>query len=82
MKATKSASVRVSPIAAADRAGRDVERRDQGSGAVPDVLELTPFDVSRLHRQARGGAFQGLDAGHLVDRNGADHLVQRSRGAV
>jgi hypothetical protein len=39
---------------AADRASGDVERGDQGFGAEPDVFELTPFDVSRFHRQAPG----------------------------
>jgi hypothetical protein len=41
---------------------------------VPGVFELTPFDVSRLHRQALGGTFQSLDPGHLVDRNGLPAL--------
>jgi len=42
---------------------------------MPDVLELAPLDVSRLHRQARGGTFQRLDAGHLIDRDGLHALV-------
>jgi hypothetical protein len=37
---------------------------------MPDILELTPFDMPRLHRQGRGGTLQGLNAGHLVDRHG------------
>jgi hypothetical protein len=64
---------------ATDRTGRDVERRDQGFGAVPDVLELPPFDVPGLHRQALRRALQCLDSGHLVDRNGL-HTLFRSRG--
>jgi hypothetical protein len=36
---------------------------------VPDVLELTPFDMSWLHGQALGGPFQSLNPGHLVNRN-------------
>jgi hypothetical protein len=59
---------------AADLAGRDIERRDQGFGAVPDIFELAPFDMPWLHGQAFGGAFQGLDPGHLVDRNGLTTL--------
>src|SRR5476649_2336064 len=35
-----------------------------------DILELPPFDVSRLHWQARRSPFQRLDASHLVDRDG------------
>ena len=61
---------------AADLAGGDIERRDQGFGAMPDVLELPPFDVPGLHRQAWRGAFQRLDPGHLVDRDGLTHLVR------
>ena len=55
---------------AADRAGYDIEPRDQGLCAMAFVFELSPFDVAWLHRQSFGGAFQGLDAGHLVNRNG------------
>jgi hypothetical protein len=54
---------------AADFTRGNIERGDQGFGAVPDILELPPFDVPWLYRQVRGGAFQRLDAGHLVDRN-------------
>ena len=39
-----------------------------------DGLELAPLDVSRLHWQPFGGSFQGLDTGHLVDRNGLTAL--------
>ena len=55
---------------AMDCAGGDIERGDQGFRAVPDILELAPLDVSRLHWQAFGGPFQGLDTGHLIDRDG------------
>ena len=48
---------------------------------MPDILELAPFDVSRLHWQAFGGTFQGLDTGHLVDRNGLTAL-SATAGAV
>ena len=59
---------------AADFARDDIECGDQCLRAMPDVLELPPFDVPRLHRQARGGAFQRLDTGHLVDRDGLHAL--------
>jgi hypothetical protein len=39
-------------------AGRDIERRDQGLGAMPDVFELTSFDMPWLHWQTFGDAFQ------------------------
>lgn len=42
---------------------------------MPEVLELASLDVPGLHRQARGGTFQRLDAGHLVDRNGLHTLL-------
>jgi hypothetical protein len=45
---------------AADFARGYVKRGDQGFGAVPHILELPPFDVPGLHRQARSGAFQRL----------------------
>ena len=48
---------------------------------MPDVLELPPFDVPRLHRQVRGGTLQCLDTGHLVDRNGLLALFG-SRGLI
>ena len=51
-------------------ASGDIESRNQGFRAMPYILELTPFDMSRLHWQAFGGAFQGLHPGHLVNRNG------------
>jgi len=38
---------------------------------VADVLELAPFHLARLQRQAWRGAFQRLDAGHLVRADGA-----------
>ncbi len=42
---------------------------------MPDILELPPLDVSRLQRQARSRAFQRLDTGHLVNRNGLHALL-------
>ena len=43
------------------------------------VFELAPFDMSWRHGQAFGGAFQGLDPGHLVDRNGLTTLFGHGR---
>jgi len=39
-----------------------------------DILEFPSLDVSGLHRQAGCCAFQRLDAGHLVDRDGPHAL--------
>jgi len=39
---------------------------------VTDVLVLPSLDPTRAHRQARRGALEGLDAGHLVDRDAAN----------
>jgi hypothetical protein len=57
----------------------DIERGDQRFGAMPDILELAPFDVPRLHGKTPGGALQGLDPGHLVDRNGLTTLFSDGR---
>ena len=67
---------------AADLAGGNVECGDQGFRAMPDVLELPPFDVSGLHRQAWGGPFQRLDTGHLVDRDGLHALLGGGGGRL
>jgi hypothetical protein len=40
------------------------------------------FDVPGLHRQARCGAFQRLDTGHLVDRNGLSTLFGSGGGGL
>src|SRR5215471_6415440 len=66
----------------AHRAGGDIEGRDQRLRAMPDILELAPFNMSRLHRQARRGALQGLDAGHLVDRDGPHALLCSGRSRL
>jgi hypothetical protein len=49
---------------------------------VPGILEFAPFGVSRLHRQAWCGAFQCLDTGHLVDRNGLHALFGGAGGRL
>jgi hypothetical protein len=67
---------------AADFACGNIERGDQGFGTVPDILELAPLDMSRLHRQARGGTFQRLDAGHFVDRNSLHVLLGGGGGGL
>jgi len=53
-------------------ASGDVEAGDEGTGAVAGVLELAPFDAPGPDGQGRGDAFEGLDAGHLVDAEGWD----------
>jgi hypothetical protein len=67
---------------AADFARGEIERGDEGFRAVPGVLELAPFDVPWLHRQARIGTFQRLDARHLVTRNGLHALFGGARGRL
>ena len=67
---------------ATDLAGGDIERRDQGFRAMADVFELPPFDVARLHWQTFRGPFQGLDAGHLVNRNSPAALFGQSGGRL
>jgi len=49
---------------------------------MPDILELTPFDMPQLHRQGRGGTLQGLNAGHLVDRHGVHVLLGSGRRSL
>jgi hypothetical protein len=49
---------------------------------VAAILELTPLDLARRHRQSRRDALEGLDAGHLVDRDGAMGIIGGGRGFV
>src|SRR5579863_3534798 len=65
-----------------DCAGGDVEGGDQGLSAMTAVLELTPFDLARHHRQPGGDALQGLNAGHLVDGDRATGVIGGSRSLV
>src|SRR6266567_1006689 len=70
--AEKSREILLGPCVAdhpLDLASGDVESGDQGLSAVPPILELTPFDLAWHHRQPRRDTLQGLNAGHLVDRN-------------
>ena len=65
-----------------DRAGGDVEGGDQGLSTMAAVLELTPLDLARHHRQPGRNALQGLNAGHLVDGNRATSVIGGSRSLV
>jgi hypothetical protein len=67
---------------ARDLAGGDIEAGDQGLGAVAAVFELAPLDFAGLHRQPRRGALQGLNAGHLVNRNRAMGFIGTGGGLV
>lgn len=62
-----------------DLPGRDLQRREQGAGAVPDVVVGPPLRETRLHRQHRSGPVQRLDLGLLVD---AQHNRVLRRGEV
>ena len=46
---------------------------------MPDILELMPLDMSRLHREGRGSTLQRPDAGHFVDRHGVRVLLGGGR---
>ena len=62
--------------------GRHVEPGDQGLVAVTDILEFPPFDGAWAQGQARRTAFQSLNAGHLVERDGAHPGHRRCFGGV
>ena len=64
------------PDDTAHLAGGDIETGDQGLGTMADVLVFPSFDQARLERQRRGCALERLDAGHLVDRDGANPVVR------
>jgi hypothetical protein len=66
---------------ACDLAG-DIETGNQCLRAVAAIFELAPLDPARLHRQSRRGALQGLNAGHLVDRDPTVGLIGTSCGLV
>ena len=65
------------PYRALDFAGDNVEGGDQGLRAVADIFELAPFHLPWLHGQGGRGAFQRLNAGHLIDGNGAHAFLGR-----
>ena len=65
-----------------DLAGGDIEGRDQGLSAVAAILELTPLDLARRHRQSRRDALQSLNAGHLVDGDRATGVIGGGRSLV
>ncbi len=44
----------------------DIECREQGGGAVAEVIMRDPFGVAQAHRQHRLGTFQRLDLALLV----------------
>jgi hypothetical protein len=59
-----------------DLAGGDLERGEQGDGAVPNVVVGAPLGQTGLHRQDRGGAVQRLNLGLLVDAE-HDRVLRR-----
>ena len=52
---------------AGDLAGGDLERGEQGGGAVPDVVVGALLGMAGLHRQHLLGAVQRLNLGLLID---------------
>ena len=48
-----------------------IPAQDAGTGAMPDVLKLAPFDLAWRQRQARMLPFQRLDAGQFIGRDDA-----------
>src|ERR1700724_4111250 len=65
-----------------DFAVRGIKGCDQGLSAVAAILELAPLDPARVDRQSRRGALQGLNAGHLVDRDRAMAVIGTGCGLV
>ena len=65
-----------------DLASGNIEGRNQGLSAVAAILELTPLDLARRHRQSRRDTLEGLDAGHLVDGDGAMGVIAGGRGLI
>src|SRR6266568_4265851 len=65
-----------------DVAGGHIEGRNQGLSAMAAILELTPLDFARYHRQSRRDALEGLDGGNLVDGDGAMGVIGGGRGFV
>src|SRR3984957_13008258 len=55
-------------VATDDSAVEDVQRGEQGRGAVALVIVRHGAEPTLLQRQARLGAVEGLDLGLLVDR--------------
>jgi len=48
-------------------AGGDIERGEQGCGAVTDVVMRHPFHIPQAHGQQRLGPIQGLNLRLFVD---------------
>jgi hypothetical protein len=65
-----------------DLAGGNIEGCNQGLSAVAAILELTPLDLARRHRQSRRNTLERLDPGHLVDGDGAMGVIGGGRGFV
>src|ERR1051325_5067614 len=65
-----------------DLAGGDIEGRNQGLSSVAAVLELTPLDLARHHRQSWRDALERLNAGHLVDGDDAMSIIGAGPGFV
>lgn len=49
--------------------GGHIEATDQSLRAVANIFKLLTFDAPGPHRQGRSCALQGLNTGHLIDRN-------------
>jgi hypothetical protein len=54
-----------------DLSGRDLQRGEQGCGAVPHIVVSAPFGVAGLHRQRLLGTVQRLDLGLRAPRGAA-----------
>ena len=65
-----------------DLAGGHIEGGNQGLSAVAAIFELTTLDLAGRHRQSRRYALEGLDAGHLIDGNGAVGVIGDGGGFV
>ena len=51
--------------------GRHIETGNQGLGPMPGIFKLLPLALTRSHRVVGRTSFQGLNAGHLINGDGA-----------
>src|SRR5919199_1542352 len=58
-----------------DLPAHDIAAENERAGAMPDVLELAPFDLARRQRQAGMLALQGLPTGQFISTHRALSLL-------
>jgi hypothetical protein len=50
-----------------------------GLGAMPNILKLSTFNFTWSHRQTGTGTFEGLNARHFINADGAFSLLSSLR---